>query len=617
MEKETQKQTQPLLILGRIRDEKERFRTKSVRIANGFLFNQYQTLQRIELYYNSKFETGEYDDDGFKKYFYNINRQPCDIATKEIDLDTKDLLLRSENGDYLLAEIMGRELKQWMKDQGFAKDLNEYADDAPRYGTVVVKKVPKSKRFYNIDLVNGFIITNQNAKNLNHTNIIEPHLYSFDELRQTAEESGWDKDKVEELISLYSQLGKSDVEVDERYGWVRESELKEGGSPFKMVYTLAIVGGCEETERAADQDEVIERGIVIYHDTVKKHPYKEWHFAKIKKRWLGLGYVETLMDPQMARNESKYYKRRGMLWTSLHIWQTDDENINKNLLLDTKDGDIIKRTKGTDELRPVAMEERNLADYQTEDADWDQNAKNLTFSQDVIAGEKMPSNTPATTTVVTDGNIKRFFDRKREDFALFVKDMLVEDIIPEFIKSNDTEHIFSLMGTYRDRDYFEQIILDRVLVNAFDKYVETNKRVPTAQAWQMLVETEARRISNRPTLDIKLMEGEYRKAKFKLDVVITKENEDTDSVIAGSQLILGLLQSNPAIIMNPMTRPLVLDLAEKLGVRNLRIPNMLMSVMGQPAGQPGMPGMQPGPGVSTPAAPQPGARPMGNPTQQI
>lgn len=566
----TKKQQQPESILGRIRTEKEDFRTKSVRIAKGFLFNQYNTLQRIELYYNSRFETGEYDEDGFKKYFYNISRKPCDIASKEIDLDTKDILIRAENGNYLLADIMAREFKQWTKDEGFAKSLNEYADDAPKYGSVVVKKVPKTNSLHTVDLVNGFIITNQNARTLNHTNIIEPHIYNYDELRL----QGWDEDKVEEAIKLYQSLEKPDVEVDERYGWVKESELEVSGSAKKMVYTLAIVAGAEEIEIAANTDKVIEKGVILYHEKIKTHPYREWHFARVKKRWLGLGFVETTFDPQMARNESKLYKRSGMRWTTLHLFQTNDETINKNLMLDAKNGEIIKYGRGSDPLSAVPVEERNLAEYQNEDNDWDKNVSDLTFSTEIVGGEKLPANTPATVAVITDANVKRFFDRKREDFALFVKGLVVDDIMPAFTKAKSGKHIFSLMGDPQDRDRFEQMLLDARLVSAFQQFVDQNEAVPSLEEWLRLSELEAKRLADRTSLDIEIPKDVYTDFKIKLDVVITKESEDTDAIIAGRSTVLNLLSSNPAVIANPLTRPIFLELAQAYGIKNLRLPNI-------------------------------------------
>ena len=139
-------------VLGRIRDEKEAVRMEEIELSQGYKFNQFQTLRRIELYYNSKFESGEFDHEGFKKYFYNIVRVPCQNATKEIDLDTKDIILRSEEGNFLVAEIMSAEFKQWMKDNNFAKKLNEYADIVPKYGSVVVKKV--KDELFTVDLKN-------------------------------------------------------------------------------------------------------------------------------------------------------------------------------------------------------------------------------------------------------------------------------------------------------------------------------------------------------------------------------------------------------------------------------------------------------------------------------
>lgn len=570
-----------LEILGKIRQEKSDYRTKTVRLSENYEYSQYQTLKRIELYYNSRFETGELDEDGWKKPFFNIVRKPCMIASKEIDLDTKDIIIRTE-GDFVAAELMSSSLKQWMKDQGFAKDLNEYADLCPTYGSVVVKKVKDS--LMTVDLKN-LVLTDTTARSLDYTDIIETHLYSENELRQVAEKSGWDKDALEEILAYHAQAGKPIIEVDERYGWVRESELN-GGKRDKLVYTLAIVAGSEEVETSPDKTKLIEKGVVLYHKEIKKHPYREWHWMKTPNRWLGVGFVEISFDAQIRRNETAYFKSKGLSWTAQHLFQTDDETASNNYqnLLDVKNGTLLKVQTGRT-IAPVATEERNLAHFNAEERVWEQNVAELTFSPEIITGEGLPSGTPARSAMISDQNVKRFFDRKREDFGIFVKKLIEDDIMPLFLKDKGKAHILAISGSPEERERMETLISDAKLSAIFQDHVSAG-RLPSLEEWNRTVSVEKDRLSRQPNLEISIPEGYFRNLKYKLDVVITKENEDTDAKIAGRQAVLQALAANPNIAIDPTTKGIFIELAHLLGVKNLRLPAPQAAQAGLPIAAP-------------------------------
>lgn len=501
----------------------------------------------------------------------NINLKPRNVAAKEIDLDTSNILIRAENGDYLTADIMAAELKQWMKESNFAKELNEYADMAPTYGTVVVKRV--RDRFLLVELKN-LVITDPTARSLDHTNVIETHLMTEEEiLRQD-----WDKEKVQEAINLYHQMDKPLITVDERYGWVRESELN-GGSSSKLVYTLAIVAGAEEVERAPNTDRVIEHGIVLHHEAIKKHPYREWHWARVPGRWLGLGYVELTMDAQIRVNEVAYYRGKALMWTSKHLFQTDDETVQKNLFTDVRDGDIIVTSPGKT-VSAVPMEERNLAHYRMEDEVWQRAVLELTMTPDIITGEGLPSGTPARSAIISDTNAKKFFDRKREDFGIFVRG-LIEEMIPEFVKQKGKSHVFSFAGSGEDRDKIERLYLDARMVSLFQDYVTRVGAVPSLDEWLRIEYNERIKLSQRKSIEILIPEDTFKNLKYRLDIVITKENEDTDAKIAGRQAVLAALAANPQLVTSPATRPIFAELLHLLGIKNVPMPSMNAPMMQQ------------------------------------
>lgn len=567
----------PDTILARIRGEKEDFNNENREISPGYTFNQLRLIQRIENYIQSRFDSGPTDEDGWLKPFYNINRKPCAVAAKEIDLDTKDIIIRPEEGDYVTAEIMAAELKQWMKDQGFASDLNEYADLCPQYGTVVLKKV--QDRLMTVHL-RGLVLSNTQAKTLSHTNVIEPHCYSRSEFLDEAAKKKWDQKKVDEVLEVHDAAGKVDIEVDERYGWCKRSEL-ENDVPAEraeeMVYTQCIAAGTGIVNTVAgaktdDPVSVEEKGVVLSHVAIDEHPYREWHWSRAPFRWMGVGFVEILFDAQIRANENAYYKAKALAWLATHVYVTDDDTVSRNSLNDAKNGDMIRlSTKGA-QLQEIQAQERNLAYYTSEEQRWDKLAADLTFTPEIITGEGLPSGTPARSAIISDQNVKKYYDRKREDFGIFVRGIIEDDILPLFEKQNSDEHVFTFSGSGSDRDAVERRILAARMIGIFQDYVTNRGKIPSSAEWRRMLSVEREKISASPTLDIKIPKGAYKNLKKRLDVVVTKENEDTDSEITGRRTILEVLSRNPGIATNPATRQIFIELAGLLGVKNLNIP---------------------------------------------
>ncbi len=173
-------------LLSLINEEKNSYEDKDIQIVPGLLFNQHNTIEQIYYYYNSKFQTGEIDEDGDKKYFYNIVKNPCKVHSKAIDFDTKNVrLLTAAGGNPLKTWFMERDFKYWMKDKQFGKILNRIFLELPIFGSVVLKVIKGEIHF--IDLRN--FIVEQSADNLNDANyIIEKHPYTVMQFRKVAKE---------------------------------------------------------------------------------------------------------------------------------------------------------------------------------------------------------------------------------------------------------------------------------------------------------------------------------------------------------------------------------------------------------------------------------------------
>jgi hypothetical protein len=79
-------------IFSQIRQELKDFYEQSISVVPGYSFNQYDTLKRIHLYLNSKYENGG-TYLGRDLLFYNILTAPCEVATRMLNVDTKNIRL--------------------------------------------------------------------------------------------------------------------------------------------------------------------------------------------------------------------------------------------------------------------------------------------------------------------------------------------------------------------------------------------------------------------------------------------------------------------------------------------------------------------------------------------
>jgi hypothetical protein len=228
-------------ILTQTNGEIEKFKTKQIQMFEGLYVNQYEIIQKIIFYYNSKFISGDIDDEGDRKYFNNINKNPCKVCTKAVDFDTKNIrAITVGGGDPIKTWYLERDLKFWMRDQQFGKILNRLFREIPIFGTVVLKIIGGKPYF--VDLRN-FVIE-QSAETLEDSSyIIEVHNYSIPEFRKVAKQMKWSDEKVNETLDKFREMKDvSHIKIYERYGEVcDENEKGEKSYNYKRVY-IADVG---------------------------------------------------------------------------------------------------------------------------------------------------------------------------------------------------------------------------------------------------------------------------------------------------------------------------------------------------------------------------------------
>jgi len=559
-------------IYTQIQNEITAFKTKPIKITDGYEFNQFENVKRIVLYDGGKFESGEYDSEGFKKFFKSVSLWRRIVATKMIDFDSKDILAIAENDEsYWATFFFINELKFYMKTHHIGRLINEICWELPKFGSVVVKRSGKELNL--VDLRN--FRNDPSAKFLTDARyIIEEHSYSPFELYNKRDV--WEKEAIDRVLQKYEyrdiNLPEEDIKVFERHGVVKEGWLdKYSTTPNKLIKGYFIVAGCENISPPLDEkskDESIgsyyENHIVLYKNTYENLPYEEGHWMRIIGRWQGVGIIEQLFDSQIRENELTNLKAKGLWWSAKKLFQTRDGIVARNLLTQVSDGEVIEVKS---EITPISNEDRNLSSFAQEERRWDEHNTQSTFSHEAVRGETMPAGTPLGSVYIQQQMAAGFFDIKREDIGMFFKDVIMNQIIPIFKEEKRKKHIFVMMANSSDElNKFEEMVIGYRHANEVINFILKNRRVPTYDQFIMLKSMIANKIRNRKERYIELPDNFYDDLKYRLSLTITGEEINVQAKLSSLQVLLQMLQQNPKLFEDEYTKRVVSQMLNLSGI---------------------------------------------------
>lgn len=516
----------------------EGYRTEALDCNPIYAPSNKDVLELIDSYFASKYRDNEYDSSGYKKPFYNIVINPTEVASKMIDLDTKDIRIVAEDGQsYYPAWFFGKELKIWMKDkknkdgQTFGQLLNQMVYKYPKYGHLIAKKAKDT--VYLVPLQN-FYCDNPEADNfLSCDTVVEEHDYTAEQLRK---QEGWKN--VEDIITKYEVEGNIKV--------YEISVLNQKGDNYFIQ-----PAGCNKEED------------VLYKDRRdRKDLYKEIKWEDLPGRCMGRGQPEKLFEAQIAKNQNEYYLRSGYRWTSKKLWQTRDDNIAKNLITEVEDGDVLTANS---EITPISMEERNLGAIREGDTKWDKLISTLSFAFEPISGQPSKSGTTLGATVLQTNMMRQYYDLKREELGMFIKDILFDWIIPEFKKQKNGKHNL-MMSEFDESELtkIKELVLTNKTNRAVIGQVEKTGAIPTMQEMELLKSITSEKMKSQK--DIKIPDNFYNNLKYKIDIIITNEQIDTASRMTTLQTVLQIIGGNPTILQDPRTRKVFYKLLDLAGI---------------------------------------------------
>lgn len=504
---------QKVHIAGIERGESVRFLKNKTR---SYEFSQWETVNDIEMYYNSKFKSGLLDSEGYRKIFLNICKFRSDVASKQVDLDTKDFNFVPEDANSVWGAFFANKMfRTWAKENYFGELLNQVVIDYPKYGTAVIKKV--GKELERVPLMT--LRVQQDAKDLKTARyvIIEHEEMSLDDMNEM---KGWDTKGLE------MKFGETDT-VFERYGKVPLSFLKEkrgetpkDGDDMIGVDTLSIT-----VLRETKGDKSV-GGHVLFLDEIKERPLEEVHWSKIDGRWLGVGEIENQFENQITRNMVENLRRRNLMWSAKKIFQSPSTEVAKNLVRDVRDGEIIS-IMPNGHITQVNMATQAQGDFAAFTKEWEDNSNQKSFTFEVATGESLPSGTPFRLGVVLSNAVNSHFGLKQENLGLFWKRVVTDQLFPEFKKQNNKETIVRFASGEDGINLLKKGLIE---VHTNKEILETMLKGTFPQA-ELIRQEITNQIEQRKDIFTKLPDKFWDDIKLGVELVITGESMDVNKKI--------------------------------------------------------------------------------------
>lgn len=454
-------------LISQLDDELNDYFEGEVVIGNGkktkdreeYRYSQYDTLESIDYAIASKYEKGDVDKDGTPKLYLNLVAFKAETAAKNIDIDVSNFAFIPEDSDSVYgALLLRKKFREWARERYYGELINEQVEAFPTYGSIVVKKVGKDVE--NIPLQK--LRNPHDAKDLQtakyvileHTNMTREEMLDMPDWNLDNIEMEWDAE-----TNVFERYGRVPL------GYLKELKGEEAGTDDWDI-SVDTVSYIAPDVKASDP-----RDRVLFIEEIKDRPFLECHYKKVQGRWLGEGEVEKNLGNQVAKNMVFNLRKRGLAWSTKNIFQTMDDEMAANLVRQVSDGDVLKMSMAGGISR-IDTSNRAIADFNSMDAEIDNNANQRSFTFEVATGETLPSGTPFRLGALLSNSVNSYYNLKREKLGIFQTKIVEQFLIPMFERENkdpgtigiaDGEDSFDILREAKKEAYVGTLLKKAVL----------------------------------------------------------------------------------------------------------------------------------------------------------
>jgi hypothetical protein len=433
--------------------------SESINLTDGLTFSQRDTIKTIDFYSNNHYLTGNKDELGREKPFYNIGSFRVTVAKVATDIDVKDIRFEAEpDGDFentaVATMLINHELFKYLKEINFSKTLNIFGKTRPKYGGAILKKYNNGNGI-EIEVVSWKNVET-NPNDIAEGIIIETHYKYPDEVLQMDE---WD---TEDFIKAHAKANKNkptQCEIKEVSGIFSESfypeneVTKENDIKFKrMCFYIGVVG---------------KKKFLLYYRYEKENRYKYCPWEEIDGRSLGRGIVEEGFEAQTWTNDVMISMKNAMQLSGKVVLATNSKKIAGNAITDVDNGHIFELEDGKTltslNLLPSAFPQfNNLIEL------WNNQYDRISSTYNANTGEAPTAGTPYSQTALLNQVANSPFEFQREVAGIFLNEVLNDWILPEVKRRIRKNHY--LVSEFSEEEL--KVIDKAIITKNWNKYVK-------------------------------------------------------------------------------------------------------------------------------------------------
>jgi len=470
----------------------------------GYYFNQKDTIDLIDLYYNSKYKDGRLDNEQQRKLFMNIVQFKANVAEKQTDIDIKNYnFIPDGEKDANMVWFLKRQFIVWTRENDFGQTINDLNKDYSKYGTCVLKKLKDTvERIPLRHIYNPLDARTLKDSPLEGGYVAIKHMMTDTEINKMPD---WKDVEVEGQTPVYEYYTLCD-------GKYLEGDEYDDGEDYLMVAYVAPEVG--------DQEQI------LFMEQIDEVPLEEAHWDKQDGRWLGVGEVEKQFENQVAVNMTENLRRKHLIYGAKRVWQTQGNAVVKNLSKQVQDGAVLE-VGANGAISEVPMASQNLQEFELSKSGWMSNSDQKAFAFEVSTGESMPSGTPFRLGVILANSAARYFELKRENFSLFLSRSFFSQLIPIF-KDQTKEHTVAVANGEEGTEFIKDAVIDWNINRKYFSQLLDGK-IPNRDKIEIRVRED---LQKSPFMFVGLPNKAYDDVKFYMQLDIDNQETDTDAEMA-------------------------------------------------------------------------------------
>lgn len=555
-------------ILDTITGEVHEYLFGDVEISDGVRFSEHKLKKRIMYFKNRHYPTGKITEDGDYEYWFDIIHSRVNSEVKNIDFDSKHVLLFSNSPvqDFSAVYVANLGLDEFMWENGIAEELNSSVEEFSADGNLLFRKT--SEGYEPWDMLNTFL-TNPTARTVNDTDIIERFYMTQDDLRKKRQlfknvdeviencgnkffskvENGVGEVRSKKMYEMYRRTG----EISEKD--LFEAQGKKGGDENKFILARLVVAGIRKG--------VTSGRYVLFAEELKgtmSDYFVEAHRGPYKGRWFREGMYELLFDHQVRYNDITNQIARGLDWASKVLFRHTDVQTLQNIRTALDNGALIK----SENIQQIEVRLQGFDQLVNDRNNIIQEANDIANSYEIVQGKNLPSQTAFRTAAVMDTNASKLYVFLRQKLSLAYKRVFKEFVIPDLVKSMRVKDILRVTG---DPIFIEKFM--KMGVNSW--YIKNLAKIGphSFDQAEFIKETKLMEMSKTDPMIMNVKEI-WEGVLPRLYVTITGENYLTEEI----DTISSLLQYE----QDPMRRAYLLDLVYAVkGIPTPPAPNPMLA----------------------------------------